>query len=95
MKFIIAQSPLAVRTLWYMYYIPMIFIPMFALLVALSLGKPEKLPPARSYILTVWRFCSDGNIRATNDLALPCVQISGRKGKCGTTEITAMQADIT
>lgn len=30
-KFIIAQSPLAVRTLWYMYYIPMIFIPVFAL----------------------------------------------------------------
>lgn len=40
-KFVIAQSPFAVRMLWYMYYIPMIFIPMFALLVALSLGKPK------------------------------------------------------
>lgn len=51
-KFIIAQSPLAVRTLWYMYYIPMVFIPMFALLVALSLGKPEnyRLPAVTSLL---------------------------------------------
>ena len=59
-KFIIAQSPLAVRTLWYMYYIPMIFIPVFALLVALSLGKPEnyRLPGVTSllYVASVRRW---------------------------------------
>ena len=51
-KFVIAQSPFAVRMLWYMYYIPMIFIPMFALLVALSLGKPEnyRLPAVTSLL---------------------------------------------
>ena len=51
-KFVIAQSPFAVRMLWYMYYIPMIFIPMFALLVALSLGKPEnyRLPGVTSLL---------------------------------------------
>ena len=42
--------------------------------------KARKLPPARSYILTVCRFCPDGNIRAYKRSALSCVQISGRKG---------------
>lgn len=29
------------RQLWYLYYLPMLFIPLFSLFVAISLGKPE------------------------------------------------------
>lgn len=93
-KFIIAQSPLAVRTLWYMYYIPMIFIPMFALLVALSLGKPEnyRLPAVTSLLYVV------SALMVIFVLKMICIALCSdfrEKGKCGTTVITAMQADIT
>ena len=93
-KFIIAQSPLAVRTLWYMYYIPMIFIPMFALLVALSLGKPEnyRLPAVTSLLYVVSALMVIFVL--TNDLHCFVFRFP-EKGKCGTTVITAMQADIT
>ena len=30
-----------VRQLWYWFYLPMLFIPLFSLFVAISLGKPE------------------------------------------------------
>ena len=44
-KFCISRGDVA-RHLWYLYYIPMLFIPLFSLFVANSLGKPEnfKLP---------------------------------------------------
>ena len=40
-RYIIAEDPWVLRHLWYLYYMPMLFIPMLAVFVALSLGKPE------------------------------------------------------
>ena len=40
-RYIIAEDPWVLRHLWYLYYLPMLFIPMLAVFVALSLGKPE------------------------------------------------------
>ncbi len=40
-RHIIAEDPWALRHLWYLYYLPMLFIPLLAVFVALSLGKPE------------------------------------------------------
>lgn len=55
-KFTIAD-PDAERILWYMYYLPLLFIPLFAMFVSLSLGKPEdyRLPKWTSllYLPTV------------------------------------------
>lgn len=41
-------NPVAERLLWYGYYLPMLFIPVLAVLVALSLGRPE------NYCLPRW-----------------------------------------
>lgn len=41
MKFYLVTDINAVRQIWYAYYIPMLFIPLLALFVALSLGKTE------------------------------------------------------
>ena len=35
------QYPDAARYLWYLYYLPMLFIPLLAVFVAFSIGKPE------------------------------------------------------
>lgn len=53
MKFYIVHTPTASRYIWYLYYLPMLFITMFALLVALSIGKPDnyKLP---KQIIILW-----------------------------------------
>ena len=40
-RHIIAEDTWVLRHLWYLYYLPMLFIPMLAVFVALSLGKPE------------------------------------------------------
>lgn len=40
-KYFFVVNPAVSRQLWYWYYLPMLFIPMFALMVALSVGKPE------------------------------------------------------
>lgn len=40
-RFMFAQSPWVLRELWYLYYLPMLFIPCLAVFVALSLGKPD------------------------------------------------------
>lgn len=40
-RFIIAEDPWMLRRLWYLYYLPMLFIPFLAVFVAMSLGKPE------------------------------------------------------
>lgn len=36
-----AKAPWVLRHLWYLYYLPILFIPLLAVFVALSLGKPE------------------------------------------------------
>lgn len=40
-KFEFVENPTAIRYLWYGYYFSMLFIPLFAVFVSLSLGKPE------------------------------------------------------
>lgn len=52
-KYFILWQPAAIRFLWYLFYLPMIFVPMLALLIALSLGRPDnyRLPKAT---LALW-----------------------------------------
>lgn len=40
-KMYFVSIPHATRQLWYWYYFPMLFIPLFSFLVAMSLGQPE------------------------------------------------------
>lgn len=40
-RYIIAEDPWVLRHLWYLYYLPILFIPLLALFVALTLGKPD------------------------------------------------------
>ncbi len=40
-RFLFVEDPGVLRLLWYMYYLPMLFIPCLAVFVALSLGEPE------------------------------------------------------
>ncbi len=40
-KYLFTEDPWTLRHLWYLYYLPMLFIPLLGLLVALSLGKAE------------------------------------------------------
>lgn len=40
--FFIPELPTLIRYLWYAYYIPNLHIPLFAVFIALSLGKPEE-----------------------------------------------------
>lgn len=39
------------RQLWYWYYLPMLFIPLFSLFVALSLGKPANAKLSKTTLL--------------------------------------------
>ena len=48
MKYYFIADPGAIRQLWYWYYFPMLFIPLFSVFVSMSLGKPE------SYRLPKW-----------------------------------------
>ena len=41
MKYYFVTDPTATRYLWYLYYIPMLLIPLLAVYVSISLGKPE------------------------------------------------------
>lgn len=41
-KYFIFWQPNVIRYLWYLYYLPMLFVPTLALLIAMSLGKPDK-----------------------------------------------------
>ena len=51
-KYFIFWQPDAVRYLWYLFYLPMLFVPMLALLIAMSLGKPDeyKFPKGMSIL---------------------------------------------
>ena len=40
-KYSLDEAAWLMRHLWYLYYLPMLFIPFLAVFVALSLGKPE------------------------------------------------------
>ncbi|MGM9564943.1 histidine kinase N-terminal 7TM domain-containing protein [Evtepia sp.] len=62
-RYLLVVDPWVLRHLWYLYYLPMLFIPFLAVFVALSLGKPEhfRLPqwtallyiPAAALVLLV------------------------------------------
>ena len=41
-RYVFAEDPTLLRYLWYMYYLPMLFIPFLIVLIAMSLGKPEQ-----------------------------------------------------
>lgn len=41
MKYFFVVEPVAARQLWYWYYLPMLFIPLLSVFVAMSLGQPE------------------------------------------------------
>ena len=41
MKYYFVIDPTVTRYLWYLYYLPMLFIPLLAVYVSISLGKPE------------------------------------------------------
>lgn len=40
-KYYFVVDPTVTRYLWYLYYFPMLFIPLLAVYVSISLGKPE------------------------------------------------------
>ena len=42
------------RQLWYLYYLPMLFIPLFSLFVAISLGKPENAKLSKTALLLLY-----------------------------------------
>lgn len=54
LKYNIETNPNVVRYMWYLYYLPLLFIPVLAVFAALSLGKPESYRlPKRTLLLLV------------------------------------------
>ena len=51
-RYLLEECPWVIRHLWYLYYLPMLFIPLLAVFVALSLGKPEsfRLPKWSAFL---------------------------------------------
>ncbi len=43
LKYEIVTDPTVARYIWYLYYLPMLFIPLLGVYIALSLGKPQKI----------------------------------------------------
>ena len=54
-KYFIFWQPDAIRYLWYFFYLPILFVPMLALLIAMSLGKPDdyRLPKSTTVLWLV------------------------------------------
>lgn len=50
-KFYLVTTNAAARYLWYLYYIPMLFVPLLGVMTALSLGKPDNYRLPRSTAL--------------------------------------------
>ena len=50
-KYFIFWQPNAVRCLWYLFYLPMLFVPMLAVLIAMSLGRPDGYRLPKSTLL--------------------------------------------
>lgn len=50
-KYFIFWQPNVTRYLWYLYYLPMLFVPTLALLIAMSLGKPDEYKLPKSVLL--------------------------------------------
>lgn len=43
LKYEIVTDPTVARYIWYLYYLPMLFIPLLGVYIALSLGKPQEI----------------------------------------------------
>ena len=58
MKYYFVAEPAAARHLWYWYYFPLLFIPLLAVLISLSLGKPEeyRLPKRTAWFCAITAF---------------------------------------
>ena len=66
-KYRFVLSPVIIRYLWYSYYVPLLFVPLFALFVALSLGKAEDFRlPKKAALLYIPALCLLGLV-LTND----------------------------
>lgn len=50
-KYEFPLPPMALKACWYLYYLPMLFIPLMALLTALSIGKPETEKNSRKSVV--------------------------------------------
>ena len=51
-RYSLEEAPWVMRHLWYLYYLPMLFIPLLALFVAFALGKPDnfRLPKRAAFL---------------------------------------------
>lgn len=67
-KFYFAYSPILSRQLWYWYYLALLFIPLMALFVSLSLGKPENYRLPKKYMLLCIPAAMILGLILTNDL---------------------------
>ena len=58
LKYEIVTDPTVARYIWYLYYLPMLFIPLLGVYIALFLGKPQEIRlnvgPA---VLRLFRLC--------------------------------------
>ena len=53
-RYTIAKDPWVLRHLWYLYYLPILFIPLLSVFVALSMDKPESFHlPKRTNLLYI------------------------------------------
>ena len=59
MKYYFVSDPALSRQLWYWYYFPMLFIPLFSVFISMSLGKPEnyRLPKWTSLLYIPTLIC--------------------------------------
>lgn len=67
-KYFIFDDPIIARYLWYMYYLPMLFIPLLALMTAFIIGRSSDYvsPPAQKVLIAVT--CALFLMVITNDL---------------------------
>ena len=54
MKYFFITDTGIARQLWYLYYLPMLFIPLFSLFVAISLGKPENAKLSKTALVLLY-----------------------------------------
>lgn len=66
------------RYLWYLYYLPMLLIPLLAVFVALSLGKAERFPLTELDGIILHTYCYTFVTGANQRFASACICFSGR-----------------
>lgn len=88
-KYFIFWQPDAVRYLWYLFYLPMLFVPMLALLIAMSgKGRSEyKIPQGMSVLWIISGVLL--LLVLTNDLHQFVIYLSKGTPPCGQTKTTA------